>query len=42
MTSSTSIKECKQKVNDILKRLQLEGCADTIIGGIFRKGLSGG
>ena len=42
MTCSTSIKKCEEKVNEILKRLQLEGCADTIIGGIFRKGLSGG
>ena len=34
--------ELESAVNDMLIRMKLTGCADTIVGGYLRKGLSGG
>ena len=39
---SASSAEKKRAVDDILKKTGLESCADTIVGNIFMKGLSGG
>ena len=40
--SSASSEDKKRAVDDILKKTGLESCADTIVGNIFMKGLSGG
>ena len=34
--------EMDERVDSVINRLSLQSCADTIIGGLFRKGVSGG
>lgn len=42
MKTSLSEEGVKQRVKDVLKRLRLYHCKDTLIGNYFMKGLSGG
>ncbi len=42
LPSNTSRVEIDQRVNDVLKGLGIDNCADTLIGGGMIKGISGG
>lgn len=42
LRTSLSEPEIEEKIEDIIERLSLQKCRKTIIGGLLRKGLSGG
>lgn len=42
ITSDKSTKEVNQKVQDVVQRLRLQDCKDTLVGGKLIKALSGG
>lgn len=42
ITSNMSEQEIQERVNSVIKRLGLQHCRKTKVGGLFMKGLSGG
>lgn len=42
MRTALNDRQIEVKVRDIIARLGLKGCQDTIIGGVTEKGISGG
>lgn len=42
LSSNYDAKQVEEKVKYLINRLGLDGCKDTLVGGFFLKGLSGG